>query len=61
MSIYYRSSSTDEWTLDRECYGTKQDARRIAKLRSQGYEVKVRVDDIAEGDVVHVLREHLGD
>ena len=42
MSIYYRRSSDDDWTLDRECYGTKQDARRIGKLRSQGYEVEVR-------------------
>ena len=42
MSIYYRRSSTEEWVLDRACYGTRQDARRIAKLRSQGYEVEVR-------------------
>lgn len=42
MSIYYRRTETDEWTLDRECYGSRQDDRRVARLRSQGYIVEVR-------------------
>ena len=42
MSIYYRRRGTVEWTRDRETYGTRQDDRRVAKLRSQGYEVVIR-------------------
>ena len=42
MSIYYRSPGDTEWTRDRECYGTRQDDRRIATLRAKGYEVEVR-------------------
>ena len=42
MSIYYRRTGETEWTRDRECFGGRQDDRRIAKLREQGYEVEVR-------------------
>ena len=42
MSIYYRRAGDTEWTRDRECYGSRQDDRRVAKLRAQDFEVEVR-------------------
>ena len=48
-SIYYRVVGRTVWTKDRECYGTRQDDRRVSTLKAKGRIADVIVSETAPG------------